>query len=37
LLISSQPQPVAEYEMPFIQPFFYQPSQPLILSSDERP
>jgi filamentous hemagglutinin family protein len=37
LLISSQPQPVAEYEMPFVQPFFYQPSQPLILPPDASP
>ncbi len=37
LLISSQPQPVAEYEMPFVQPFFYQPSQPLILTPDASP
>jgi hypothetical protein len=28
---------VGEYEMPFNEPFFYQPSQPLILSSDNNP
>ncbi len=36
-LIIGQPQPVSEYEMPFTQPFFYQPSQPLIISSDNSP
>jgi len=34
LPIASQSQPVGENEMPIVQPFLFQPSQPLIVSDD---